>query len=458
MSLAEPAPTDRAASAELDDRLNRVVPGGAHTYAKGRDQFPVGLAPVMQSGRGCRTTDVDGNEYVEWGMGLRTVTLGHGYEPVARAVAEAALAGTNFGRPSSLELEAAEAFVELVPGADMVKFTKDGSSANTAAVKLARAVTGRNLVAFCREHPFFSYDDWFIATTEVDGGIPPAARAETLTFGYNDLSALERLFEEWPGEIGCVMLEPARIDEPEPGFLSSLATLTRERGAVLVFDECVTGFRWDVPGAQSVYGVVPDLSTFGKGIANGFALSALVGRRELMERGGLEHDEARVFLLSTTHGAERVGLAAGLATWRAYAELPVVDTLTRPSHWSRSQVGSATSDHTAHGRYSSENPGGRSSTHRRRQLQLELPPPAYTPSCVAARAGLAPAIRARANAAQSQAHARRRTPRDLSRPPFHSALATLISGQGGRRFHSVEGALALARGIDLTSGDGQSLG
>ena len=243
----------------------------------------------------------------------------------------------------------------------MVKFTKDGSSANTAAVKLARAVTGRNLVAFCREHPFFSYDDWFIATTEVDGGIPPAARAETLTFGYNDLSALERLFEERPGEIGCVMLEPARIDEPEPGFLSSLATLTREREAVLVFDECVTGFRWDVPGAQNVYGVVPDLSTFGKGIANGFALSALVGRRELMERGGLEHDEARVFLLSTTHGAEHVGLAAGLATWRAYAELPVVDTLTRPSHWSRSQVGSATSDHTAHGRYSSENPGGRSS-------------------------------------------------------------------------------------------------
>ena len=329
MSIAEPAYGSHSLSAALDERLNHVIPGGAHTYAKGSDQFPVGYAPVLESGSGCRVVDVDGNEYVEWGMGLRSVTLGHGFEPVADAVGRAARAGTNFVRPSALELEAAEAFVARVPGADMVKFTKDGSTANTAAVKLARAVTRRSRLALCGDHPFFSYDDWFMATTEVDAGIPAEAHAEAFTFAYNDRASLERLFEQHGGEIACVILEAARIEEPEPGYLEGVAAVTREHGAVLVFDECVSGFRWDVPGAQSVYGVTPDLSTFGKGIANGFALSALVGRRELMERGGLEHDDARVFLLSTTHGAEHVGLAAGIATWDAYETLGVIEALAR---------------------------------------------------------------------------------------------------------------------------------
>ena len=262
-------------------------------------------------------------------MGLRAVTLGHGFGAVAEAVAEAAHAGTNFVRPSVLELQAAEAFLDLVPEADMVKFTKDGSTANTAAVKLARAVTGRRRVALCREHPFFSYDDWFIATTEIDAGIPPEAHEKALTFAFNDLASMEDLFASNPDEIACVILEAARIDEPAPGYLQALADLTRNHGAVLIFDECITGFRWGVPGAQSVHGVAPDLSTFGKAMANGFALSALVGRRALMERGGLEHDEERVFLLSTTHGAEHVGLAAGLATWNAYAELDVIGALAR---------------------------------------------------------------------------------------------------------------------------------
>lgn len=327
MTLTEPASSKTTTSEELTARLAEVVPGGAHTYAKGADQFPAGLAPVLKRGAGCRVWDVDGNEYVEWGMGLRSVTLGHGFEPVASAVAAAAADGTNFVRPSELELQAAETFVELLPGADMVKFTKDGSTANTGAVKIARAATGRTLVAVCRDHPFFSYDDWFMATTEIDGGVPEAARAETITFTYNDLSSLERAFDESPDSIACVILEPARLEEPRPGYLESLSKLCRRNGAVLVFDECVTGFRWDLPGAQTLYGVVPDLSTFGKGMANGFALSALAGRRELMELGGLGHDKQRVFLLSTTHGAEHVGLAAGLATWATYRAEPVIEKL-----------------------------------------------------------------------------------------------------------------------------------
>jgi glutamate-1-semialdehyde 2,1-aminomutase len=314
-------------SLELAARLRDVVPGGAHTYAKGEDQFPEGMAPIMERGSGCHVWDVDGNEYVEWGMGLRAVTLGHGYPAVTAAIAAQLEHGTNFVRPSRLELEAAEAFLGLVHRAEMVKFTKDGSTANTAAVKLARAFTGRDLVALCVDHPFFSYDDWAMVATPVRAGIPRGVEEQTLAFRYNDLASVEALLEEHPGEIACFVLEPERTTPPSEGFLTRLAQLVRADGALLVLDENVTGFRWHTGGAQEVHGITPDLSTWGKGIANGFALSALAGRREVMELGGLDHDRERVFLLSTTHGAEHVGLAAGIATMNTYATEPVIETL-----------------------------------------------------------------------------------------------------------------------------------
>jgi glutamate-1-semialdehyde 2,1-aminomutase len=314
-------------SRELNERLRRAVPGGAHTYAKGDDQFPEGCAPIMERGSGCRAWDVDGNEYIEYGIGLRAVTLGHGYPAVTHAVASQLEHGTNFVRPSRLELEAAETFLALVTRAEMVKFTKDGSTANTAAVKLARAFTGRERVALCVDHPFFSYDDWAMVATPVRGGIPADVEHLTLTFHYNDLESVEELLRRHPGEIACFVLEPERTAPPADGFLTRLQELLRADGALLVFDENVTGFRWHIGGAQEVHGITPDLSTWGKGIANGFALSALAGRREVMELGGLDHDRERVFLLSTTHGAEHVGLAAGIATMTTYATEPVIETL-----------------------------------------------------------------------------------------------------------------------------------
>jgi len=314
-------------SHELGARLGELVPGGAHTYAKGDDQFPEGLTPIIERGSGCHVWDVDGNEYVEWGMGLRAVTLGHGYPAVAEAVAAQLTRGTNFVRPSRLELEAAEAFLGLVTRAEMVKFTKDGSTANTGAVKLARAFTGRDLVALCVDHPFFSYDDWAMVATPVRAGIPAGVDEQTLTFHYDDLASVEALLEQHPGEIACFVLEPERTTPPSEGFLTRLQDLLRADGALLVFDENVSGFRWHTGGAQEVHGITPDLSTWGKGIANGFALSALAGRRELMRLGGLDHDRERVFLLSTTHGAEHVGLAAGIATMAVYADEPVIETL-----------------------------------------------------------------------------------------------------------------------------------
>ena len=314
-------------SLQLNERLHRAVPGGAHTYAKGDDQFPEGLAPVIARGRGCRVWDVDDNEYIEYGMGLRAVTLGHGFPAVVEAVRARIGDGTNFVRPSAFELEVAESFLSLVPTAEMVKFTKDGSTANTGAVKLARALTGRDLVAICADHPFYSYDDWAMVVTPLRAGIPRGVAELTLTFRYNDLGSVEELLDRHPGQIACFILEPERTEPPRDDFLHRLQELARADGALLVLDENVTGFRWDNGGAQAVYGITPDLSTFGKGMANGFSLSALAGRRELMERGGLRHDDDRVFLLSTTHGAEHASLAAGCAAMEVYRSEPVVATL-----------------------------------------------------------------------------------------------------------------------------------
>ncbi len=316
-----------ARALELRDRAHALIPGGSHTYAKGDDQFPE-LAPgLIARGSGCRIWDTDGNAFVEYGMGLRAVTLGHAHPAVVGAAHRQMLLGTNFTRPALIELEAAEALLDLLPAAEMVKFCKDGSTANTAAITLARAHTGRDLVALCADHPFFAYNDWFIGSTAMPAGIPQAIRDLTVTFPYNDLAAAAALFEARAGEIACVVLEAERSVPPAPGFLEGLRELCTQHGALLVLDEMITGFRWHIGGAQATYGIEPDLATFGKAMANGFACSALVGKSEIMELGGLRDPRERVFLLSTTHGAETHGLAAAIETMRIYREEPVIETL-----------------------------------------------------------------------------------------------------------------------------------
>jgi len=314
---------------QLAARLRQIVPGGCHTYAKGDDQYPELAPPLIARGRGCHVWDVDGNEFIEYGMGLRAVTLGHAYPRVIEAIKACLDRGTNFTRPAPDELACAEAFLALVPGADMVKFTKDGSTATSAALKLARAHTGRDLVAICAEHPFFSYDDWFICTTTSDAGIPRVVYEQTVQFRYNDLESLRAQFAAHPGKIAAVFLEPSRIEEPAPGFLAGLVALCHAEGAVAVFDETITGFRWHLNGAQGCYGVVPDLSIFGKAMANGFSQSALAGKRELMRLGSRERPGDDVFLLSTTHGVETPSLVAAMATMEIYRTEPVVEHLHR---------------------------------------------------------------------------------------------------------------------------------
>ncbi|NNC11885.1 glutamate-1-semialdehyde 2,1-aminomutase [Planctomonas sp. JC2975] len=312
-------------STAAQTRLHELVPGGAHTYARGSDQYPEGMAPIIVRGEGARVLDLDGNWFVEYGMGLRAVTLGHAYQPVVEAVARGAASGSGFSRPSVWELEAAERFIQMVPGAEMVKFAKNGSDVTTAAVKLARAATGRDLVAVCSSQPFFSIDDWFIGTTAMNAGIPEATRALTVAFEYNNLQSLALLLAQYPNRIAAVIMEPATGTlEPDPGFLEGVRDLADKDGFVLIFDEIICGMRWSSAGAQSVYGVTPDLSTWGKALGNGFSVSALAGKRSLMELGGLNTDASRVFLLSNTHGAEVTGLAAYLSVADAYSERDVV--------------------------------------------------------------------------------------------------------------------------------------
>lgn len=312
----------------LREKAHRLIPGGAHTYAKGDDQYPQ-LAPgFLSRGLGCHVWDPDGNEYIEYGMGLRAVTLGHAYAPVIAAVAEALQIGQNFTRPCPIEIEAAEMFLSLIDG-DMVKFAKNGSDVTTSAVKLARAVTGRDVVAICADHPFFSINDWFIGSTPMNAGIPQTVRDLTVKFRYNDIASLRAQFDTHPGRIACVLMEAETVAPPEPGFLQAVQALCHERGALFVLDEIITGFRWDNSGAQRVHGVRPDLSTFSKAMANGFPAAALTGRRDLMELGGLRHDKERVFLLSTTFGADTASLAATIATMRVYANEPVIAHLRR---------------------------------------------------------------------------------------------------------------------------------
>ena len=298
----------------IQERLHRIVPGASHTYSKGEDQFPALSPPVMARADGAYCWDVDGNRFIDWGMGNRVIILGHNYPAVNEAVKRQIDIGLNFTRPGVLEAETAEYLLALWPWFDMVKFGKNGSDVTTAAVKLARAATGRKYIARCADHPFFSIHDWFIGTTEMSAGIPEEESRYTVGFRYNDVSSVEALFSEYPGQIAGLILEPVKNDEPVDDFLQKLRAIATREGAVLIFDEMISGMKFDIRGAHHRYGVYPDLATFGKAISNGFCFSVLAGKREIMELGGLRHDKARVFLLSQTHSSETTGLAACRAT------------------------------------------------------------------------------------------------------------------------------------------------
>lgn len=307
------------------ERLNKVIPGGAHTYSRGDDQYPSNAPQIFERGKGAYAYTPDGEEFLDYGMGLRAVTLGYAYESVAEAAIKEIWNGNTQARPSTIELEAAELLADLIPSVDMVKFAKNGSNTTTAAVKIARAYTGRKYIVRCFQHPFFSFDDWFIGDTQLTRGIPKEYSDLTLHFNFDDLESLKELFDKYPNQIAGVILEPATTAHPKEGFLQGVKDLAHKNGALFILDEMITGFRWHLQGAQTYYGVEPDLCTFGKGMANGFSVSALCGKREFMRIGGIKEEGAeRVFLTSTTHGAEMCGMGAFVATVKVYQEQDVI--------------------------------------------------------------------------------------------------------------------------------------
>ena len=304
-------------SIATQSRLHELVPGGAHTYARGQDQYPEPAPVVIVRGRGAQVWDVDNNSYIEYGIGLRAVTLGHRHPRVDEAVRRAQCDGVNFSRPTLLEAEVAERFLENIPGAQRVKFAKNGSDVTTAAVRLARAATGRTRLAVA-DQSFFSVDDWWIGHTAMSAGTHPAEAASGSLFPYGDLTAAEAIVSQ--GDVAAVVLQAAdAMTPPDLPFLTGLRELCDRTGTVLIFDEIVTGYRWHVGGIQALTGVTPDLSCWAKGIGNGYAISALAGRADLMDLGGLTTDRRRPFLVSTTYGPESVGLAALRAVMDEYA-------------------------------------------------------------------------------------------------------------------------------------------
>ncbi len=313
--------------------IHDLIPGGAHTYSKGDDQFPLLSPAAISYGKGSHVWDIDGNMYLDCSMGLTSVSLGHAYEPVLEAVRAELEKGVNFQRPSVLEKDTAEKFLSLVPQHDMIKFAKNGSIVTTAAVKLARAFTGRKLVAFPGDHPFYSYDDWFIGTTACDKGVPNEIAELSVTFNSCDINSLKQLFERYPGQIACVITEPEKSPcgngcncPQSPGvFLKEAIDLSHQEGALFIIDEMVSGFKSAFPGSMTKYDLKPDMATWGKGIANGFSFCALTGTKEIMDLGGITNiGEEKVFLISTTHGGETHAMAAANSTIEVFQQHHVV--------------------------------------------------------------------------------------------------------------------------------------
>lgn len=305
-------------SAELQAQATAVIPSVTQTFSKGPSQYVQGVAPgFLVRGAGSHVWDVDGNEYIDYPMALGPVILGYNYPAVSDAAIAQIKDGAVFSLAHPLEIEVSEMLVDLIPCAEMVRFGKNGSDVTSGAVRAARAYTGRDIVACCGYH---GWQDWFIGTTTRSIGVPEAVRGLTVPFVYNDIASLEQVFADHPGQVAAVIMEPIGIVEPQDDFLQKVRSIATREGAVLVFDEVVTGFRIAMGGAQQHYGVTPDLACFGKAMGNGFPISAVVGRRDIMSI----FNEA---FFSFTFGGEAVSLAAAKATIREMVDKNVIAEL-----------------------------------------------------------------------------------------------------------------------------------
>ena len=305
-------------SEKMLERALRIIPLGSQTFSKSITQYPEGVSPCfIKNGKGCHVWDVDGNEYIDFVNALAAITLGYNDPDVTSAVKAQLADGTIFSLPHELEIKVAEKIVEMVPCAEMVRFGKNGSDVTSGAIRLARAYTKKDHVAVCGYH---GWQDWYIGATSRNLGVPQSTRDLTHVFTYNDIDSLNKIFMEYHSQVAAVIMEPMNNTEPKDGFLERVRDLTHKNKAVFIFDETITGFRFANGGAQEYFGVIPDLAAFGKGLANGYPVSALAGKAEIMR---LMED----IFFSFTFGGETLSLAAALATMTKLQKEPVIKTL-----------------------------------------------------------------------------------------------------------------------------------
>lgn len=297
------------------NKAKEIIPRGTQTLSKGPDQFVDGVSPkYLERGQGCHVWDVDGNEYIDYPMALGPILLGYNYPAVIEAVIQQIKKGTIFSLMHPIEVQLAELLVEIIPCAEMVRFAKNGADATMAAVRIARAYTGRDHIAYCGYHGCY---DWYAITTSLNKGIPEFNAVLMHAFEYNKIETLEQIFEEYPNKIAAVIMEQPG-EEPKENFLGKVVTASHKHGAIFILDEICTGFRYSLGGAQQYYGIMPDLACFGKGMANGFSISAIVGKKEFM-------NELNDIFFSMTFAGETISMAAAIATIKEIREKGVLE-------------------------------------------------------------------------------------------------------------------------------------
>ena len=285
-------------------RAQKLIPCQTQMLAKGYQQHSKGVCPIyLERGKGSHVWDVDGNEYLDLTMGMGPMSLGYCYPQVDQAVKDQIEKGMNFTLIDPIEVEVAELIHELIPNAEKIRYSKAGADITSAAVRTARASTGRDQVICCGYH---GWHDWYIGTTNRNRGIPKAVRELTTKIPYNDIEALKKALTP---DTACFILEPVVFEEPKPGYLEEVQKLCKANGTLLIFDEIWTGFRIALGGAQEHYGIKPDLATYSKACANGLPIAILTGKADVMNV--MEEDD---FFFFTTFGGETLSLAATKAT------------------------------------------------------------------------------------------------------------------------------------------------
>lgn len=307
-----------SSSEEWLKRAEVTIPLGSQTFSKSRTTYPVGISPLFaKKAKDAYLWDIDDNKYIDYVSSLASVTLGYSNKEFTQHIKKQLKKGTIYSLPAKLETEVAEMLVQLIPSAEMVRFGKNGSDATAAAIRLARSFTGKDHILVCGYH---GWQDWYIGSTTRNKGVPQNVSSLVHKFEFNNIESLEILFENFTNKIAAVIMEPMNISFPKQGFLENVQKITNKNNALLIFDETITGFRYSKGGAQELFGITPDLSTFGKGLANGFPLSAIVGRRDIM-------NEMNEIFFSGTFGGELLSLSAALFMLQKHCEDEIVPKL-----------------------------------------------------------------------------------------------------------------------------------